>query len=256
VIAFVLFRVKEPYLVEEKPVRLVEFHRKGHLYVKRPPYQRKTVWSDQKQMALIDSFFRQYYVPGIVLRQVDFAEGKFKYEVVDGQQRINSIQRFFSNDISLPKSLRDLTPEAGEYYEGLSDEIKAYVEDLKLNADVLRMVENPKDVRNQRLVIQIFWRLQQGETLTYMEQEHSKIYSAVRNFVVKYADDISFDWKDYLHKETNANRHPFFKIIERPNDRMQHLALLVRFLLIEREKGFTDLGYKNFPTFFDQFDDV
>jgi len=146
-----LFRVKEPYLLEQKPIRLIEFQRKNHLYVKRPPYQRKTVWSRQKQLQLIDSFFRQFYVPGIVLRQVDFAEGKFKYEVVDGQQRINSIQRFFSNEIPLPKSLRGLTSEAGKNYEDLSDEVQAYVEDLKLHADVLRMIEDPKSVKNQRM---------------------------------------------------------------------------------------------------------
>jgi hypothetical protein len=251
-----LFRVEEPYLVERKPIRLVEFYRKNDLYVKRPPYQRKTVWSKRKQIQLIDSFFRQYYVPRIVLRQVNFAEGRFKYEVVDGQQRINSIQRFFSNEIPLPKSLRDLTYEAGRFYSDLSDGVKAYVEDLELHADVLRMIENPKTVKNQRSVTQVFWRLQQGESLTYMEQEHSKIYSAVRNFVTKYADEISFDWEKYIHRESNPNRHSFFKIIDRSNNRMQHLALLVRLLLIEREGGFTDLTYKNFPAFFDQYDGV
>jgi len=61
-----LFRVKEPYLLEQKPIRLIEFQRKNHLYVKRPPYQRKTVWSRQKQLQLIDSFSRQFFVPGIV----------------------------------------------------------------------------------------------------------------------------------------------------------------------------------------------
>ena len=249
-----LFRVKEPYLAERKTIRLIEFHRKSNLYVKRPPYQRKTVWPRQKQLQLIDSFFRQYYVPQIVLRQVNFAEGQFKYEVVDGQQRINSIQRFFSNEIPLPKSLRKLTSDAGELYRDLSDEVKAYVEDLELHADVLRMVEDPRAVKNQRLVTQVFWRLQQGETLTFMEQEHSKLYSAVRNFVTKYADEISFDWEKYIHRESNPHRHPFFKIIDRPNNRMQHLALLVRFLLIEQGKGVTDLGYKKFPTFFDQYD--
>jgi hypothetical protein len=251
-----IFSVEEPYFIDRKPIKLIDFHDKKHLYVKRPPYQRKSVWSRKKQMQLIDSFFRQYYVPRIVLRRVDFAEGRHKYEVVDGQQRIDSIQRFFADQIPLPKSLRGLTPEAGKLYSELPESIKNYVEDLDIGVDVIRKVEDPEDTENQRLVTKVFWRLQQGESLTYMEQEHSKLYSAVRNFVTKYADEIAFDWKSYEHRSTNPDRHPFFEIIDQPNDRMQHLALLVRFLMIELEGRVTDLNYKRFPDLFDRFDGV
>lgn len=251
-----LFRVDEPYLIERKNIRLSDFYKKRHLYVKRPPYQRKTVWLRPKQLKLIDSFFRKYYVPRIVLRQVNFAEGQFKYEVVDGQQRIESIQRFFSNNIPLPKSLRDITNEAGKRFVDLSNNVKDYLEDLELTADVIRMIEDPWNVNNQRFVTQVFWRLQQGESLSYMEVEHSKLSSALRNFVTKYADDISFDDLQYTHIDANPDRHSFFTLIERSNVRMEHLALLTRFLMIEKGEGPTGLSERFFSDFYDQYDGV
>jgi hypothetical protein len=39
-------------------------------FVVRPPYQRKTVGNRKKQQALLDSLFRRYYVPRIVIREV------------------------------------------------------------------------------------------------------------------------------------------------------------------------------------------
>ncbi len=249
--------VKEPYLIKSETIKLKDFHEKKDFYVKRPPYQRKTVWDYKKQAQLIDSFIRAYYVPGIVLRRVDFSKGRYKYEVVDGQQRINSIQNFFDDKFPLPNSLRDiLENEVNKKYSELSEELQNLMQDRTLNSDVIRMIEDPKNKKNQKLVTQVFYRLQQGEDLTYIEEEHSKLYSAVRNFIVKYADDISFDWSKYIHLNTNSNRHPFFKIIERSNDRMEHLSLLVRFLLIEKDRGPTNLSYTVFSDFFNRYEDV
>ena len=64
-------------------------------YETRPPYQRKVVWPEWKQKALMDSLFRRYYIPSIVLREVIIDDNQSKWEVVDGQQRITSVQNFF-----------------------------------------------------------------------------------------------------------------------------------------------------------------
>lgn len=58
------------YQVTQEPVLLSDFANYPEEFVIRPPYQRKTVWSRAKQQALLDSLFRRFYVPRIVLREV------------------------------------------------------------------------------------------------------------------------------------------------------------------------------------------
>lgn len=248
--------VEKPYSKEQKPFKLIDFHEDKNLFVKRPPYQRKNVWPTPKKQALIDSFFRRHYVPDIVLREVHTPDHRMKYEVVDGQQRINAIQEFFVNEFKLPKSLADITKEAGKYYADLDPKVKKHVEQQTLNATVLGGLTDPGKKWNQRLVAEVFWRLQQGESLSYIEVEHSKLYSAARNFITKYADDLSFDYDKYESRDYNLMQHEFFKIISLDNSRLQHLALLARFLMLEQariHKGLMDLGLPYLRKFIDDW---
>lgn len=143
--------VDKPYSKEQKPFKLVDFHKDKNLFVKRPPYQRKNVWPLYKKQALIDSFFRRHYVPDIVLREVNTPDHLMKYEVVDGQQRINAIQEFFANEFKLPKSLADITDDTGKYYADLDPTVKKHIEQQTLNATVLGGLTNPHKKQNQLL---------------------------------------------------------------------------------------------------------
>ena len=197
-------------------------------YVIRPPYQRKNVWDISKQRALLDSLFRRYYIPKIVIRDVRINEEETKSEIIDGQQRILTVKNFFSNNLKLPDSLADLKKDIeGKRYDELPTEIKRFV-DKKLVFDVDRIkgIEDPQDPQHQKIATEIFWRLQQGESLNYMEIAHSRLSSLTRNFIVKYSDDITFDYENYAPLDNNPHKHPFFEIIYRDNNRMQHLALL------------------------------
>lgn len=211
-------------------------------FVTRPPYQRKTVWGNKKKQSLLDSLLRGYYVPKIVLREVRLSEDRVVSEVIDGQQRITTVQAFFNDEIKLPKTLKDVSADLpGKTYSELDVEKRRYVDKIKLGIDRITNIENPRNSEHQRLATEIFWRLQQGESLNQMEVAHARLSSLVRNFLVKYADDQTFDYEDYQPTDRNPNKHRFFEILNRPNDRMQHLALLARFLLIEKHGGATDL---------------
>jgi|GEM_PF-468198 len=241
--------VRPPYIKELKVFNLIDFHNDIQLFVKRPPYQRKNIWPRHKKEALIDSFFRRHYVPDIVLRQIKTPDNRMKYEVVDGQQRINAIQEFFNNQFKLPKSLFDITDEVGKFHRDLSAEVKKHIEIQALPSTVLMALTDPHKKDSQKLVAEVFWRLQQGESLTYIEVEHSKLYSAARNFITKYADDLSFDYKKYESLDHNPSRHDFFKIINQDNARLQHLALLGRFMMLEFGNGSADLSTTYFSNF-------
>jgi len=230
------------YVTTQKIIRLRDFFDYADAYVTRPPYQRKKVWSRRKKQALLDSLLRRYYVPRLVLRQVRLSETRTVDEVIDGQQRISTLQGFFSGEFALPKSLSDLSSGlAGKHYRDLDVDVRKYVDQLELQADRILDIEDRNSAHNQRVATEIFWRLQQGESLNTMEVAHARLASRTRNFLVKYADDASFDYDRYRPVDSNPHKHPFFSLLNRGNDRMEHLALLARMLLIEREGGYAEL---------------
>lgn len=224
-------------------------------FVVRPPYQRKTVWNRKKQQALLDSLFRRYYVPRIVIREVRLDDQRTVREVIDGQQRIVTANLFLKGELPLPNTLADIHPDLpGTKYPELPAELRRFVDrDLKYNADVVKGIDDPKNSEHQRIATEIFWRLQQGESLNYMEIAHARLSSLSRNFVVKYADDIRFDYETYEPIDDNPDKHPFFKAIDRNNDRMQHLALLSRLLILEENDGLAEVRDTDVMRFIDSY---
>ena len=240
------FNPKALYEIVPDKTSVYRFYKYPNLYVTRPPYQRYNVWPKYKKQGLLDSLFRRYYIPKLVIREVRIDHETTKQEVIDGQQRITTFQEFFDNKIKLPVSLSNFSKKhdvGGHYWEDLPDEVKVWVEEeLKIEIDSIRNIDNPKDRKHQEIATEIFWRLQQGEALNFMEVAHARLASRVRNFLVKYADTISFDFKEYKPMPSNQFRHKFFDIIRQKNDRMQHLSLLARFLILEKNDGPTELG--------------
>lgn len=175
---------------------------------------------------------------------------------MDGQQRLNAIIEFFDDEFSLPdeQKQREIADEydiAGKIYSDLHEDVQAFLADQMVDIHLLTGIQDPSDETHQRLATEVFWRLQQGEHLTNIEKNHSKIYSPVREFIVKYADDISFDKETYEPLDANPNRHKFFGILTRDNNRLQHLSLLAKFMLIEIDEGSTRVTGKPVTKLFD-----
>ncbi|KAH9957584.1 hypothetical protein BC827DRAFT_1224453 [Russula dissimulans] len=57
-----------------------------------PHYQRDVVWSEVKQIGLIDSVFRNFYIPPIIFAVSQSADGTERRVCIDGKQRLTSIQ--------------------------------------------------------------------------------------------------------------------------------------------------------------------
>lgn len=249
------FNPKQEYLVISKDYNIEEFHRYTDEFITRPPYQRKTVWSKEKKQSLMDSLFRRYYVPKLVIREVRISDDKTIHEIVDGQQRITTVQSFFNNEYSLPTSLNDIHPNlGGKYYKDLSSELRRFIDrEIKFTADIVKSIDDPKNNEHQKIATEIFWRLQQGETLNFMEIAHAKLSSLSRNVIVKYSDDITFDYEKYLPIDENPNKHTFFKMLNKSNKRMDHLKFLSRFLILEEANDYIDLKDKNVNDFVERY---
>ena len=64
------FNPKSEYTIVPTEFGIKDFHEYMEDYITRPPYQRKAVWSKSKKQALMDSLFRRYYIPKLVVREV------------------------------------------------------------------------------------------------------------------------------------------------------------------------------------------
>jgi len=251
------FNPKQEYLITEDKIHLKDFFEYREDYITRPPYQRKSVWAVKKQQSLFDSLFRRFYVPRLVVREVRLSQDRTVREIIDGQQRITAVQDFFDNKFKLPASLTDIHPDlANKYFSDLTTELRKFIDkELVINADIVKNIDDPKNPEHQRVATEIFWRLQQGEQLNFMEIAHAKLSSLSRNFIVKYSDDETFDYETYIPIDENPNKHKFFQIIERSNNRMEHLTLMTRFLIIEEANGYVELKDTAVTEFIEKFDD-
>jgi len=245
------FNPKSEYTIVPTEFTIKDFHDYQEDYVTRPPYQRKVVWSRAKKQSLMDSLFRRYYIPKLVIREVRLSDDRTVNEIIDGQQRINTVQSFFNNEYPLPKSLDDISNElSGRYYKDLSVEVKKYLgKSLKYQADIIKNIDEPDNVKHQIIATEIFWRLQQGETLNYMEVAHAQLSSLTRNFIVKYSDDQTFDYSEYEPVDSNPDKLKFFSLLNVDNNRMKHLQFMARFVMIELGGGYGDLSDRKIEDF-------
>ena len=242
------FSPKPEYDIVPRQILIRNFTSLRANYISRPPYQRKTVWSDKQQFLLLDSLFRRSYIPKIVLREVRLITNKVVFEVIDGQQRINTVRRFLSGELALPSSLNNIDARLpGKRYFQLEEkefvDIKEFVdEELSYEADLVKRIDDPFNQQHLKIASDIFWRLQLDDKLNNMEIAHARLFSTVRNFLVRYADDYDFDIHTYEPIEENKIKHEFFRnLYGRKNKRMEHLTMLGRLLLLEIEDGPADL---------------
>lgn len=156
------FNPKSEYTIVSTEISIKDFFDYKEDYVTRPPYQRKSVWSKVKKQSLMDSLFRRYYIPKLVVREVRLSDNQTVNEIIDGQQRITTVQEYFNNKYPLPQTLSDVDRKLpGSYYKDLDTDIRKFIDkSLKYQADVIKNIDEPHDVNHQIIATEIFWRLQ------------------------------------------------------------------------------------------------
>lgn len=100
----------------------------------QPEYQRNYIYADgKKDVAVIESILKEYPLGLIYFTKV----GEEKYEVLDGQQRITSIGRFFTGKFAIKD-------ENGieRYFRGLAEDKKALIRNTKLTIYICEGTES------------------------------------------------------------------------------------------------------------------
>jgi hypothetical protein len=136
---------------------------KGDILNLRPEYQRRLRWGTPQKSKLIESLLLNIPVPPVFLYESDAA----RYEVMDGQQRLNAVKEFISGDFAL-SSLTVLRPLNGIRYSRCPPRIKRALDRASLSAIVLLLESEPNNAGGQLSMTDIrrfiFDRLNTGGT--------------------------------------------------------------------------------------------
>ena len=147
-----------------------------------PDYQRPSNrWTEQDEGLLIDSILRGYDIPKIYFAAS--SDPSFDYEIVDGQQRIRAIWKYFDDKFPLPSNSKvfdGLGNLSGKIYSQLP--IKAQQALGKYTLSVVILSDT-----NREELEELFRRLQKGKRITPVEYRNS-LSGEIRDFAVDVGD--------------------------------------------------------------------
>lgn len=187
-------------------MRIQEFINRKNKYKVDYNYQRPVdVWSNQDNQCLIDTILRGEPIPMFFFNAKTDEEGNIVYYIVDGQQRLNCIRKFYDNKIKLSSKFSD------EKYDGCTfngdKPIPDTLQDDFLNYDLkVHVVEDYDDER----VRMIFSRLQRGKPLNLGE----RLNALPGNVVVTMRELAKNKFIDEIIC-VNKNRYNVFPIVAR-----------------------------------------
>lgn len=95
---------------DDMDVRALLDLRRQQMLVVNPEYQRGAVWTASQRKKLVDSVLRGYPIPLIYLHRIKQAAGSLvseRYEVIDGQQRINALFDYCEGAYKLFDPIKD-----------------------------------------------------------------------------------------------------------------------------------------------------
>ncbi|AZK47843.1 DUF262 domain-containing protein [Paenibacillus lentus] len=138
------------------------------------PFQRNSVWKNDRRSYLVDSVIRDRYIPNILV----WDNGDGYIWVIDGRQRWESIFFFADGEYKLSKGTADFNGEdiAGKKFEELSSDTQ--FEFLTYNFTVTEFRECTFEE-----VEEMFYRVNQSVPLTSTEKTRVKVSPAVRERV-------------------------------------------------------------------------
>jgi hypothetical protein len=142
----------------------------------RPEYQRRLRWLTPQKSRLIESLLLNIPVPPIFLYETSEA----RYEVMDGQQRLNAIKEYMEGEFAL-SGLTVLTPLNGLRYGKAPPRIKRTLDRATLSAIVLLLESDSEKSPENKFTITdirrfIFDRLNTGGTKLNAQEIRNAIF--------------------------------------------------------------------------------
>lgn len=154
----------------------------------RPEYQRRLRWDNHKKSRLIESFIMNVPVPPVFLYESSLGA----YEVMDGQQRLNTVVEFLSGDFNL-NGLQIWPSLNGRSFSQLPPLIRRGLERAKISAITLTSDLAGRGDDSIDLRAQVFDRLNTGgERLNQQELRNSLYAGSFNKLIVELAGHPTF----------------------------------------------------------------
>lgn len=173
-----------------------------------PGYQREMVWTPKQQSRFIESILIKLPVPFIFAADVGQGDREGTLEIIDGSQRIRTLDNFLSHKLELV-GLRKLTQANGMRFSDLSKPRQ-----MRFKRTTVRVIEltekADEDARRE-----MFDRLNSGGTrLTTMEVRRGVVDGAFMTFITECAANEQFKSLVPLN-ERNAKRKEYEEFVLR-----------------------------------------
>ena len=140
-------------------------------FVMDSDFQRDFVWEEQKQSRLIESILLRIPLPVFYVAEDD----QGRYIVVDGRQRLTTLQRFFDGKLKL--KLPDRPELHGKTFDELLPRWQYRVEDCQLHFYII------DHKAPERARLDIFERVNGGEVLTRQQMRNAMYNGAATRFL-------------------------------------------------------------------------
>lgn len=182
-----------------------------------PSWQRGPVWSEPKQALLIDSILRSYDIPMIYLWDRGTGSHPFRFEVVDGQQRLRAIWEFLDGEFKLSKDAPNIGSSriAGKSYDDLPKRFRDKLDNFEIVIAFIKNAQQPE-------ISVVFSRMQMGVRLNPAE-----LRNAIQTGYRQAVDAVS-------------RTHPFFAASRIPAARFKHQDYLAHALSVCHHEGKRD----------------
>ncbi|MFB7831691.1 DUF262 domain-containing protein [Streptomyces sp. NPDC056056] len=149
----------------------------------QPDYQRGEVWDSSRRQRLVDTILRDWYVPAIHVVQ----DALGSESVLDGQQRLRTIQAFIDNEFKLNGTIdptrEDLVEFDGKLFKDLPENWKKLF--LRFQITVVTLTDyDPAEPA------ELFFRLNQQYALTPPEKRNA-LFGDARDQIKKLVSDLT-----------------------------------------------------------------
>lgn len=192
-----------------------------------PPYQRMgDIWPLDKRQLLIDSIINQFDIPKIYLHNIVgqkySKKGKYRYSIIDGRQRLESIWGFINGDFALSDSVEYLQ-DPSVNAQGLTyDQLSSTYPQIRQLFDATPLSVFVVHTEDIDLIEEMFSRLNEAVPLNASEKRNA------------YGGPLPAIFRKVAEHDFFSNR------IKISNRRYQYRDVAAKLMLIEHSKKIVD----------------
>lgn len=207
----------------------------------RPEYQRRLRWTSKQKSLLIESLLLNVPIPPVFFFENDLA----RYEVMDGQQRLNAIKEFLEGDFAL-RGLTVLSHLNGRRYTKLSPRVKRNLDRSSISAIVLLQesqgrLRRSDSSRYYELRRFVFERLNTGGKRLNAQEIRNAVYGGEFNNLITFLSRDSIFTKIWeIPEYTKSDPNEYYEEPERQRNylykSMGDCQIVLRFFALENDK--------------------